>query len=71
MLEKLLLWNFWKIIRKTSLAAFLLKKIELSNLPTYNYSENGLHRKCFLCMLLEFLKLLWASAVQSLFSKVT
>ena len=35
------------------------KKFELSNLPTYNYNENWLHRKCFLCMLLEFSKLLW------------
>ena len=59
MLEKLWLWKFWKIFRKTSLVAFLLKKFELSNLPTYNYSEKWLHRTCFLCMLLEFLKLLW------------
>ena len=59
MLEKLLLWKFWKIIRKTSLVAFFLKKFELSNLPTFNYSENWLRRKCFLSMLLEFSKLLW------------
>ena len=59
MLEKLLSWKFWKIIRKTSLVAFRLKKFELSNLSTYNYIENWLHHKCFHCMLLEFLKLLW------------
>ena len=51
MLEKLL-WKFWKITRKKS-------KFELSNLSSYNYSENWLHRKCFICMLLEFSKFLW------------
>ena len=39
MLEKLLLRKFWKIIRKTSLVAFLLKKFELSSPPTYNYRK--------------------------------
>ena len=58
MLGKLLLWKLWKIIRNTSLV-ILLKKFELSNLPTYSYTENWLHLKCFLCLLLEFSKLPW------------
>ena len=39
MLEKLLLWKFWKIIKKTSLVAFFLKKFELSNLPTLTIAK--------------------------------
>ena len=33
MLEKLLLWKFWKIIRKTSLVAFLLKNLSCPIYP--------------------------------------
>ena len=45
---------FCEIIRKTSFSTVSSKKFELSNLPTYNYSE-----KWLLCMLLEFSELLW------------
>ena len=114
-LEKLLLWKFWKIIKKASLVVFILNKFELDGnkakgriskrvfqenktyvcvsggkkcsffgkfgvfcfLETpalrfalllyyrrtvqstpYHYTENWLHRKCFLCLFREFSKLL-------------
>ena len=50
MLEKLLLRKFCKIIRKTPLVAFILKKFELSNPPTYNYrkTESAANTSLFL-----------------------
>ena len=65
MLEKLL---FMKVLenyqKKKVFNSFPFKKFELSNKPTYNYSENWLHRKCFLCLFWETSKqlgerLLW------------
>ena len=50
--------GFGKLL-KNIFSSVPFKKFELSNLPTKdNYSQNWLHRKCFLFMLLEFSKLL-------------
>ena len=71
MLEKLLLRKFWKIIRKTSLVAFLLKKFKLSNPPIYNYRKtDSAANTSFLCF--ENFKIgLRASVVEPHLSKVT
>ena len=64
--------NVLVIIRKMFLVAFLLRN-KVSNLPTYNFTENWLHRKCFLCLFVpRIIKIaVRASVVESLFSKVT
>ena len=72
MLEKLLLKkNYQKIIRKASSVAFLLKKFELSNPHTNNYTKTdstaNISLVCF-----ENIKIVWrASVIESRFSKLT
>ena len=69
-LEKLMLWKFWKIIKKIVFNSVSFKKFELSNRTTYNDAENSFHRKCFFCLFWETSKLLGERLVESHFSKV-
>ena len=58
MLEKLLLRKVLENYQKNLFSSIPFKKFDLSNPPTFNYTENSLHRKCFLCLFWEFSKLL-------------
>ena len=50
MLEKLLLRKYWKVIEKNVFSIISFAKFELSNPPTYGYTDNWLYSKfSFVC----------------------
>ena len=71
MLEKLLSWKFWKIIRKTSLVAFLLKNSSYPIYPPITIAKTDPTQVFPLYALRIFEIAVRAHVVQSLFSKVT